>query len=161
MGVEAEIAANALSARARILTCAPVIDTAIYAAGDVLFDTTILAGIIPVIGGAAELRSVEILDEDDQGIALDLVFFDSLVSLGTINGAPAITDANGRSALGCVSIATGDYIDLGGCRVATKLNLGLILQAAAASQNLYVAGITRGGTPTYTASGLKFKFGFY
>lgn len=160
MGVENEIARGVANARARIATVAPVIDTAIYAAGDVLFDTTIIAGVVPVPGGAMELRSIEILDEDDQGIALDLVFFDSQVSLGTINAAPSMTDANGRSALGCVSFATADYIDLGGCRVATKLNLGLVLQAAAGN-DLFVAAITRGGTPTYTASGLKFKFGFY
>lgn len=161
MGIENEIAKQALNARARVASLAPVLDTSIYAAGDVLFDTIIIPGVVPVAGGAMELRSIELLDEDDQGIALDLVFFDSLASLGTFNVAPAITDANGRAALGFISILTTDYIDLGGCRIASKNNIGMVLQAAASAQDLYVAAITRGGTPTYTASGIKLKFGFY
>lgn len=162
MGLENSIGEQTafLRGSVAIVDVAPVIDTSIYAAGDVLFDTVIAASAVPVAGGSSVLRSVELLDEDDQGIALDLVFFDSLVPLGTVNAAPNISDANARKALGCVSIATGDYIDLGGCRVATLRNIGLVLKAAAGATDLYVAAITRGGTPTYTASGLKLKLGF-
>lgn len=161
MGVENEIGKQAGYDRARVVTLTPVLDTLIYAAGDVLFDTIILSAVMPIAGGAKELRSIELLDEDDQGVALDILFFDSLVSLGTFNVAPAITDANGRAALGFISILTTDYIDLGGCRIASKNNIGMVLQAAGSGQDIYVAAITRGGTPTYTVSGLKLKFGFY
>lgn len=37
--------------------------------------------------------------------------------------------------------------------------LGRLVKATPASRDLYVAGITRGGTPTYAASSLKFKLG--
>ncbi len=161
MGIENEIAKQAGFSRARVASLTPVLDTSIYAAGDVLFDTVIIPGVFPVAGGALELRSIEVLDEDDQGVALDLLFFDSLASLGAFNGAPTITDVLARSCLGFISIATGDYIDLGLNRIASKNNIGMVLQAAALAQDLYVAAITRGGTPTYTAAGLKFKFGFY
>lgn len=82
------------------------------------------------------------------------------MSLGTFNAAPAITDANARQIVGRVSIATGDYVDLGGARVATKTGLNLMMSAAAATKQLFLATITRGGTPTYTAAGLKLKLGF-
>lgn len=161
MGIENEIARQAGFGRARVASVTPVLDTNIYAAGDVLFDTTLISGIVPIAGGALELRSIELLDEDDQGVAFDLLFLDAASSLGTFNAAPNISDALARSVLGFISIATGDYVDLGANRIAMKNNIGMVLQAAADAQNLYVAGITRGGTPTHTASGLKFKFGFY
>lgn len=143
-----------------VLDLTPVLDTSIYADGDVLFDTIALASAFDYAAGVRTLQSIHILDEDDQGVALDLVFLDTLVTLGTINGAPSITDANARKILGWVHFATTDYIDLGGARIAIKTGIGLMLKAAAASTSLFVAGITRGGTPTYTASGLKLKLGF-
>lgn len=162
MGVESEI--NQQSAFMRnsvgVATMTLLADTSIYAAGDVLSDTAILQGVAPAAGGSLVLRSIEVLDEDDQGVALDIVFLDSLVSLGTFNAAPSISDANARSILGIVSVPAANFIDLGGARVATVLNIGLVLKAAAASSDLYVATITRGGTPTYSAAGLKVKFGF-
>jgi hypothetical protein len=57
-----------------------------------------------------------------------------------------------------VSLSTGDWIDLGGVRVATLRSIGLMMVPNAASTNLFVAGITR-GTPTHTASGLQLSLG--
>jgi hypothetical protein len=135
------------------------VDTAIYAADDLLADTQAIAGAVPQNGGSLLLQSVELLDEDDQGVAMDLVFLDANVSLGTENSAPSVTDANARNILGYVSIATGDYKDLGGSRIATVKNVNLILKATSATRTIYVAAITRGGTPTYTAAGLKLRLG--
>ena len=61
---------------------------------------------------------------------------------------------------GALRIATTDYIDNGGSRLATVRGLNLILKSAADSTSLYMGAITRGGTPTYTASGLKVRLGF-
>jgi hypothetical protein len=47
-------------------------------------------------------------------------------SFGAENSAPAITDVSAREILGYVSVGTSDYIDLGGCRVATKTGIGLV-----------------------------------
>ena len=137
----------------------PVCDTLIYAAGDVLFDTTAIAGAVRTSGGRAELVSVTVLDEDDQAAAvMDLYFLRSNVSLGTFNVAPAITDANAREIQGYVSIAAADWKDLGGAKVACVKNIGLLLEPTTGT-TLYVAGVTA-GTPTQTASGLKLYFGF-
>jgi hypothetical protein len=135
------------------------LDTNIYADGDVLADTQEIADAVLADGGRAMLESIALIDEDDQGIALDLVFFSANRSLGAENGAPNISDANARDCLGKVSIATGDFVDFGGVRVATKTGIGLLLEAAAGSRSLWVGAITRGGTPTYTASGIKLKLG--
>lgn len=134
------------------------LDTAIYASGDVLSDTAELTGAMRVIGGKGILRSITVIDEDDQGIAFDIFFFKVTQSLGAKNAAPNISDAAARDCLGAISVAAGDYIDLGGVRVATKSGLALVLESDPASLNIFIGTITR-GTPTYTANGLKLKLG--
>lgn len=135
------------------------LDTSAYDAGDVLADTQTITNAVRVTGGRAILQSVTVIDEDDQGVALDLYFMSTSRSLGTENSAPNISDANARDILGFVAVASGDYKDLGGVRIATVRNIGLLLEAAGGSRDLYV-GATTGGTPTYTASGLKLRLGF-
>lgn len=140
-----------------VVEVALTVDTSIYAAGDVLSDTAAFTG-VPVNGGRARLVSLAVIDEDDQGAALDLIFFSANVSLGTKNLPPDISDANARNVLGHVSIAGTDYVDLGGVRVATKSGLDLLLESAAGSKSVYVGSITR-GTPTHTANGLRLRLG--
>lgn len=143
-----------------ILDVTPTCDTSAYTAGDVLFDTVTCGTVGRVNGGTVVLESVTVLDEDDQATAvMDLYFLDSNVSLGTFNVAPAITDANARKLLGYVSIAAADWKDLGGSKIATIRGLNLAMKCDAASQIIYVAGVTA-GTPTQTASGIKLKLAF-
>lgn len=143
-----------------VVTVTPTLDTAIYAAADCLFDTTAIASASFQAGGHCRLESILVLDEDDQGVAMDLIFLDAATSVGTANAAFAASDTLARAIVGRVNIATGDYVDLGGFRIAQKSALGMLMKQGAGLSSLYVAGITQGGTPTYTASGLKFKFGF-
>jgi hypothetical protein len=131
---------------ATVVTITPTLDTSAYTAGDVLFDTAAIAGAVRTSGGQAKLVSVV------------LVFFRSNVSLGTINGAPNISDANAREIIGHVAFASGDFVDVGGSKIGCLKNIGLLLQPTTGT-TLYVAGICA-GTPTQTASGIKIAFGF-
>lgn len=135
------------------------LDTSAYTAGDVLADTQAIANAVRVSGGRATLRSVTVIDEDDQGAAFTLYFLRANNSLGTENAAPSVSDASARDILGFVDIATGDYKDLGGVRVACIKNVGLELEAAGGSTSLYVGAINGAGTPTFTAAGLKLLLG--
>lgn len=135
------------------------LDTSAYATGDVLAATQEIADVVPSVGDATALHSLVILDKDDQGQGLDIVFLDANVPLGTENAAPSITDANAAHVLGIVSVAAADFVDLGGCRVATLSGIGLVLQPAADSRSVYVAAISR-GTGTYTAAGIDLRLGF-
>jgi hypothetical protein len=135
----------------------PVLDTSAYVSGDVLFVPIAFNG-ARVNGGRSYLQSLVAVDSDDQGYAMELYFFSETVTLGTINSAPSISDADALKFLGMVSLSTGDWIDLGGVRVATLRSIGLMMVPNAASTNLFVAGITR-GTPTHTASGLQLSLG--
>lgn len=129
-------------------------------AGEVIADSQEIAGAFPKPLAVQELQSIVLIDEDDQGTAVDLVFMRALGAMGTENEVPSISDANSREIVGRVSIAAADFTDLGGAREATKVNVGLLVKAGAASSSLWVAAITRSGTPTYSASGLKLRLGF-
>lgn len=135
-------------------------DTAIYADGDLLADTQVMAGVARLAAGISWLQTVQITDESDQKQPIDIVFLDANTSMGTENSVPNISDANASAAvLGVVTIAAADYKDIGGASIASLRGVALALKAAAASTSIYVALISR-GTGTYGATALKAKFGF-
>jgi hypothetical protein len=134
------------------------LDTATYADGDVLAATQVVTDAVRTAGGRARLESLFVLDESDQGAAFDLLILDSNVSIGTENAAVSVVDADARSILARIPIASGDYYDMGGCRIASLGNLGKMLRAVSGSRDLYVAAVSR-GTGTYAAAGIRLKLG--
>lgn len=144
----------------RIVDVTLSLDTSPYASGDVLADTQELAAIVEKPGGGSTaLHSITVIDKDDQGQGFDLVFLKANVPLGAENGVPTITDLNAENVLGIVSIAGSDFVDLGGCRVATVKAVGLVLEVADGATSAWVAAISR-GTGTYSAAGIVLRFGF-
>lgn len=136
------------------------LDTNAYSDGDVLAATQVVANALRKIDGTGVLQSLVIVDADDQGVGMDLIFLRANVSVGSENSAPGPADADFDSAyLGKVAVSASDYTDWGGVRTATLRNVGLFLKSVSASRDLYLAAVVRGGTPTYTASGLKVKLG--
>jgi len=135
------------------------LDTVAYASGDVLADTQQANAFFNYTDGGGTIESITVIDEDDQGAAFDIYFFNSNVSLGTENGAPNISDANARSCVGFYSVATADYKDLGGVKIASYKNVGLAVKAVSGTDDLYIGVVNGAGTPTYTASGIKLVFG--
>ncbi|SEQ53384.1 hypothetical protein SAMN05428969_3410 [Devosia sp. YR412] len=71
----------------------------------------------------------------------------------------SVTDADAAHILGIVPVAAADFVDLGGCHVATLRSIGLGLRAADANRSIYVAAISR-GAGTYTAAGVSLRLGF-
>lgn len=138
----------------QVVEVVPALDTNAYADNDVLF----VPVVVPGMGNAPrKLVSVGILDEADQAQDIDLVFSAGSVTLGTINGAVNISDADARKVLGTVSVLIADYCDLVNSQYATKRDVNLLLLPR---DQLYVSGICRSGTPTYSASALRIRFGF-
>jgi hypothetical protein len=135
------------------LSVTPTVDTSIYASGDVLFDTFAIPLAVRTSGASCQIKSVTLLDKDDNTAAgVDLFFLSANVSLGTVNAAPSITDANAAKIVGFISLVAGDFIDVGGSKVASKSGLNLEISPATGT-TIWVAAITR-GTPTQTAGGL-------
>lgn len=137
------------------------LSTSIYAADDVLADSQAIANAMRENVGHGILQSIEILDKDHQGVAMDIVILKSNVSIGTENSAVSITDGDAEEVLGIVSVGAGDYVDLIGSHVATITGIGLGVVADTGSTSIYFALITRGGTPTHTAAGILVQFTFF
>lgn len=135
------------------------LDTSAYASGDLIAETQAVAGAFRVTDGTGVLASVTLNDKDDQGVALYIVILDANVSLGTENAAPSISDANADSILGIVAVATSDWIDLGGCKVANIRGINLPVKAASGTTSLYIGLVNSTGTPTFTASGVTARLG--
>ena len=134
------------------------LDTNAYATGDVLAATQALASAFRSTDGTGILQSIVLVDKDDQGAALDVVILKADVSIGNENAAVSISDTDADSVLGVISVSAGDWIDLGGVRVATLTGRGMVVKAATGTTSLYVALISR-GSPTHTAAGITAQFG--
>lgn len=135
-------------------------DTSAYASGDLIADAQIVAACVRSNDALGALHSMLVIDEDDQGVAFTVWFASASSTFGTENSAPSISDANARTILGFVDVATSDYKDLGGVKLAFKGNIGMAIKPVADSDDIYVAVVNSTGTPTFTASGLKLRLGF-
>lgn len=136
------------------------LDTGAYADGDVLADTQEVADALRLEGGSGVIQSVTILDRDDNGTAIDIVFLSKDVSLGTENGAISISDADAINILGIVQVFAGDYVDLANSQFVTKTNLSIVAKNSEglSTKSIYVGVISR-ATSTYTAAGITLRIG--
>ena len=125
--------------------------------GEIIWDNEKLENLTATKGGSCVLQSITLLDDDDHGGAIDLVFFNASSSLGTEGGVLDATDGAVPDAiLGVVQIS--NYFDGILWQVGHKENIGLVLKSASNSRDIYVAAINRsGGALTYTAAGLLLK----
>lgn len=134
------------------------LNTSAYATGDLLADVQEMATFFRVNGGTAVIQSVTVIDKDDQGVALDLVFTDDSGTWGTENSAVSVTDAIADGVQGVVSVAAADYADMINSQIASKSSLGLVVKAPSESKSLYIVAVSR-GAGTYTASGIVVRIG--
>jgi len=129
------------------------LDTSAYTANDLLADTQAVSNALRTSGGTGVLQSIQILDEDDQAAAgMTVYILNANNSMGTENNAISVTDANARAIIGVINIASGDWIDLGGCKIAFKSNLSIPLKVSTGT-SIWIA-LQTAGTPTQTASGI-------
>lgn len=144
----------------RVIDVTPVLDTNAYADNDVLFVPIEVGGVFPQ-GQPVILDSIIVLDGDDQGVDFDLIFSNATLTLGTINGAVSISDADAAKIVGYVRlVGSTDANDLINSQLYSKGNINLLMAGVAGTGSLFLSGVVRSGTPTYTASGMKIKLGF-
>ena len=135
-------------------------DTSAYASGDLIADTQQIDAFFRKTDGTGVINSINIIDEDAQGVALYVIFMSTSTSLGTENSAPNISDANLTAGFqGIVAVATTDYVTISGAKVATIRNIGLPVKAVSGTDDIYIAVLNETGTPTFTATGLEMRIG--
>lgn len=98
-------------------------------------------------GGTVVIQSIQLVDIDHQDSAMDLVFFDRVITAPTDNAAFAPTNAELRECIGLISVAATDWHDMNTNSVAAYNNVGL--EAVLNGTDLFGYLVSR-GTPTYT-----------
>ena len=142
--------------RSVVVDVTPVLTTGAYAQNDVLFDFTDvdLGQGSPVRG---TINAFTLLDKDDNGNQVSVFVSDSATaSLGTVNSAVTISDADAATILGYVD--TGDtYEDLIASKIVRPSAFAPI-GFNSSTGSIYVGGVLRGAvTPTHTASGIVIR----
>jgi len=130
---------------------------AAYDLNDVLAATQELTGALRVAGGSGALNSIVVIDQDDQGAAMDIFIFNASATLGTENAAISINDADAAKILGIIRVVANDYVDCINSMVANPSFDPIDLEVASGT-SIWVAAATR-GTPTHTAAGIKLNIG--
>lgn len=135
------------------------VDSAALANGDVMATTPLeIASFFRSSTGVVKIHGVTIHDPDEQMIGMDLYLQNASQSLGTQNGGPTITDANGETIVGIIPVDASDFYDVGTMgKAIVTFERAIIVKGGGVSNSLWLSGITR-GTPTYAGATLKLKF---
>ena len=153
--------------RYSVIRVTPTLDTSAYANNDVFFNSTEIPNAVVGDGGASKLIGITILNEDDSAHDIDIVFMQKSTDLGTINEAVGSNSkwtnvlAKAAGVLGVVSVdwsaGTSDFVNnlIYSSSTANpsgkSATLPILLQAESDSNSVYMAAISRGGTPTTAA----------
>ena len=90
----------------------------------------------------------------------DLFFSNATITLGTVNNAITISDADAAKIVGSVIMLVATHsTDLANSTLYTQaLSHGIVMQPVTSS--LFISGVVRSGTPTFAAGSMKIKLGF-
>ena len=152
-------ATNSLAQR-RVIRVSPTFQAAATDQHDVAFNGTEIPNAVLRPGGCSKLIRLEVMNYSDLDIDFDFIFTENTVTLGTVDAAVSITDADLKTAkiLGHIVYDAGDRAtDLIKGLLGSTTGLGdnsgstvptgspMILQAAENSTSVYVSGIDRTG----------------
>ncbi len=139
----------------------PTVDTSAYAAGDLMFNPIEISNAVAVDGGTAILQSISVANDDALVGSFDIILTSNNDAPGTLNnavsGESGLSDANADSILGIVTIS--NMVDVGGCSIGSKANIGLVLKAAAGTKSIYAWGIAQSTDNPTTDTGYKLRIG--
>lgn len=150
----------AITGKSKIIDVTLSLDTNAYADGDVLAAAQEVTSVVRISGGSCLIDMVELIDDDDQKGALDILFCRSAVDIGAENSAIAITDAEMLEIIGWIDVSAADYTDWGNQSTAyfkrgdSAFKASLLQPVTGTS--IWIAAISR-DSKTYSASGLKLK----
>ena len=146
--------------KTKVFTVTPDTHTEAAAVNESVFQADELANFMSEKGGTAIIQSIVILDDDDNGQPLDIVFMDTTGLLDASDDATVIDAADGvipDAILGVVSVT--NYFDGVLWQVGQKDSIGLTIKSAS-TRSVYISAINRGSTSTWTAAGLRLKIGY-
>jgi hypothetical protein len=147
---------------ADVINYVPLLDTAIYAAGDVLAATAVISNVMRVNDGRAILFSLTGIDKSKQKPAMTILFYQTNVTSAAVNAANNLSDADQLNLLGFHRILATDWIDYANnsiCCFKGPTAPQLLLEGASGTKDVYAVCILDAGTPTFAVADLMFKLG--
>ena len=154
-----------------VVRITPTITGVQYSNNDILFDTTAIAGAVRVNGGASKLVSCQLVSKSTDVFDMELMFFQVNQSMGTVNAARNVSDADFATAkyLGHLKLdGSANNYNYGNGRIFTFNEivtgfpkLPIILQAASGSTTVYCAAFLSGDdvTPSFSTGDIELIFG--
>ena len=157
----------------KVIRVSPTLSTDQYSDNDVFFNSTEIPQAVIGNGGCSKLTAITILNENDVAHDFDIVFMQVSSDLGTINEAVGSGSkwtnvlAKAAKVLGVVKVdwSTNSedlianlvyHTSSGNHGAAVTTGLPLMLQAEDDSNSVYMAAVSRGGTPTVAADDYEF-----
>ena len=150
-------ATNSMAQR-KVIRVSPTFQAAATDSGDVAFNSTEIPNAVIRPGGCSKLVRLEIVNYSDTTCDFDLIFTQNSATIGTVDSAVSISDADLKTAkvLGSMFVDASDTeIDLinmlisqaarAGTATVNQQSDGLLLQASEDQTSVYFAGIDRTG----------------
>ena len=137
------------AATQRISVAAAGLTNVTYAAGDQLGNLITLTGASRASGGSGYIRGITLVDAADIIGQVDVVIFDTTVTLAADNAAFAISDADALRTVALVQLAGA--FDIGNNRICQANNLAIPFVCNGTS-SLFAAMITRTANAGYATA---------
>ena len=149
----------------KIIDVTPTLSTAEYAQNDCLFNKVEIPNATLGNSGCSELVQITVTSKKASWTAMEVILQSNAQSLESANDPMNITAVEGAAAgfLGWVDMPSAGALDMGDSifgnpvPAVAKPQLPFLLEAADGSESVYFSAII-GGTVTYAASDLTFRF---
>ena len=141
--------ATNLTAQRRVIRVTPSLQAAATDAHDVAWNGTEIPNAVLVPGGCSKLVRMQVAMYDDTTCDLDIIFTQNTATIGTVDSAISISDADLKTAklLGIIVLdESATSVDLvNGLTSYNAPTNGILLQASEDSTSVYFSGIDRTG----------------
>ena len=141
--------ATNLTAQRRVIRVSPTLQAEATDAHDVAWNGTEIPNAVLVPGGCSKLVRMQVAMYDDTTCDLDIIFTQNTATIGTVDAAISISDADLKTAklLGIIVLdESATSVDLvNGLTSYDAPTNGILLQASEDSTSVYFSGIDRTG----------------
>jgi len=142
-----------------LIGATPDIAEATYSNGDLMTEAITIENAVAVKGGCCILQSITAIDTSDTGGTIYVLITNTgATDLGTVGSAISAADAVADNSVALVELS--NWTDVGGARVCTKGNIGLVMKATSTSKNLKFGVVNVSGGNIVIGSGEDIIFHF-
>jgi hypothetical protein len=147
--------------KTKVFSITPTTATAEAGTDEVIFQADELSNFMSVKGGTAIIQSITLLDDNDFGETIELLFMEDDSRLdGTVDAGSAIDgdDTVGSKILGVVTVS--NYFDGVSWKFGQKENIGLAIKAVSTTRSVWLSAVNRGTARDWDTNGLHLKIGY-